>query len=146
MSPESYSLATSPDDPTVLKERWVACLSDGTTIHENAVEDELAAWTRLSHYCKDAGLSINSLSLLIAGTEIKLPEGQEGYLQKKVAWASPGAQGVRKCIGYVLAGRALIYEVSSDRDSVVIRGVDPGEPFTIYSKHIRDGMEKYAVA
>lgn len=137
----NYNLARSVNSK-VPKERWVASLSNGETIHENHVEGFPSAWERLKAYCEDNNLSITNLRLLIANTEVKLPSGQEGYLQKKIAWTNMVLGGVRKCIGYVQNGLSLIYEISSDGDSIVRRGKDPGEPFVIYRKDIRDATSK----
>lgn len=139
--PNLYGLADCVDS-TVPKERWIASLSTGQTIHENHREGLKPAWERLARYCEETGVSITNLRLLIAGTEIKLPAGQQGYVQKKVAWSNMVQGGVRKCIGYVQDGRALIYEASSDGDSLTIRGTDPGAPWTIYRKDIRDAVAK----
>lgn len=136
-----YALARSVDS-SVPKERWVASLSNGETIFENHVKGRGPAWQRLADYCVANGLSVTNLRLQIAGVEIKLPANQEGYIQKKVAWTNMVQQGVRKCIGYAQGGLSLIYEVSSDKDSMVIRGKDPGQPWTIYRKDIRDAIAK----
>jgi hypothetical protein len=135
-----FHLSTSVDS-TVPPERWIASLSNGETIHENIVHGAPPAWERLRLYVMDKAVSITCLRLLIAGTEVKLPRGAEGYLQKKIAWTNLKQSGVKKCIGYTQGGRALIYEVSSDRDSVTKRTVDPGDPFTIYRKDIRDAKK-----
>lgn len=124
--------------PTVPKERWVASLSNGETIYEDEKRGLNPAWERLAQYCEDNDLSITNLRLHIANTEVKLPSGQQGYLQKKVAWTVSGViSGVRKCIGYVQNGLALIYEVDTTRGSRTLRTQDPGEPFTIYNAEIR---------
>lgn len=125
--------------PNVPKERWVASLSNGETIYEDVTPGEKPAWERLARYVEDNELSITALRLHIANTEVKLPSGQEGYLQKKVAWTLGGVVGgTRKCIGYVQKGLALIYEVDTTSGSRTQRTVDPGEPFTIYRADIRN--------
>jgi hypothetical protein len=134
---QEYGLAKTVDS-TVPKERWIASLSNGETVHENVIKNDRPAWERLTDYILDNNLSITCLRLIIAGTEVKLPSGAEGYLQKKIAWTNMVQSGVKKCIGYTQAGLALIYEVSSDRDSITKRTVDPGAPFTIYRKDVRD--------
>ena len=122
----------------VPKDRWVASLSNGETIYEDERKNEPPTWERLSSYCERHGLSITNLRLHIANTEVKLPSGQQGYIQKKVAWTVSGViGGVRKCIGYVQNGRALIYEVDTERGSSTLRTVDPGAPFTIYHADVR---------
>jgi len=132
-----YKLAKKVDD-TVPSDRWIASLSNGETIYENNLEDADPAWVRLSRYVENEGLSITNLRLQIANTEVKLPPGQEGYIQKKIAWGfSNNYGGITKCIGYAQAGRALIYEVDQTRGSRTFRGLDPGSPMTIYRADIR---------
>lgn len=125
-------------DIDVPKNRWIASLSNGETIYEDEKKGEVPAWARLAQYCEDKELSITNLRLQIAGTVVKLPSGQQGYLQKKVGWSLSGViSGVRQCIGYAQDGLALIYEVDIQRGSRTLRTTDPGEPFTIYRTDIR---------
>lgn len=125
-------------DSTVPFNRWVASLSNGETIFENEIPGEDPSWVRLARYVEDNGLSITNLRLQIGGTEVKLPAGAQGYIQKKVAWVlSNGTCGIRKCIGYCQDGLALIYEVDEARGSRTNRTVDPGSPQTIYRADIR---------
>lgn len=131
LTPLDFKLATSVDS-SVPKERWIASLSNGETIHENNFKHLVPAWERLSKFCEATGLYITKLRLLIAGTEVKLPSHQEGYLQKKIAWTTMQQNGVSKCVGYVQNGLALIYKVSSDKDFTSERTIDPGRPWTIY--------------
>jgi hypothetical protein len=128
-------------DATVPESRWVASLSNGETIYENNRKDLLPAWERLGEYCRDHDLWVTNLRLQIAGhqEEVKLPSGQQGYIQKKIAWTVGGTiGGVRHCIGYVQNGLSLLYEVDVKRGSRTIRPGDdgyrgdPGEPWTIY--------------
>jgi len=133
--------------PDVHKNRWVASLSNGETIFENVIKDETPAWTRLAKYCEDHDLSITALRLHIANTEVKVPSGREGYIQKKVAWTLSGViGGERLCIGYAEKGLALIYECDTQMGSRTLRTVDPGEPFTIYRADIRKARKTRAVA
>lgn len=139
---KDYGLARKVG-PHVPKERWVASLSNGETIHEDETPGLPPAWKRLAKYVEDHDLSITGLRLFIANTEVKLPSGQEGYIQKKVAWTLGGVVGgTRKCIGYTQQGHALIYEVDTTAGSRTTRGLDPGEPWTIYRKDIRDAVTK----
>ena len=136
-------------DRWVPRERWVASLSNGETIHEDLLPNVEPAWKRLGDYCKENKLSVTCLRMLIAGTEIKLPSGKDGYFQKKVAWATFTESGVKLCIGYVENGLTRTYKVGSNGDSQTIRPGDPhytgdpGEPFTIYRV---DQRNKYAAA
>jgi hypothetical protein len=133
----SHKLAKKVDD-TVPADRWIASLSNGETIYENSIEDELPAWTRLARYVEENDLSITNLRLQIANTEVKLPAGQEGYIQKSVIWGfSNQFSGVSKCIGYSQGKLSLIYQVDELKGSSTIRGLDPGAPWTIYRSDIR---------
>lgn len=132
-------VVTKKVDETVPKSRWIASLSNGETIYEDHKKDEGPAWERLARYVEQEGVSITNLRVQFeSGRMINLPAGQEGYIQKKKAWISSGAGGVMLCIGYAQKGRCLIHEASNDGDSVSIIGKDPGEPWTIYKKEIRD--------
>ena len=123
----------------VPESRWIASLSNGETIYEDQREDEEPAWVRLSLYVEQEDVSITALRVQFeSGRLINLPAGQEGYIQKKKAWITSGQGGVMLCVGYVSKGRCLIHEASNDGDSVSIMGVDPGSPWTIYSKKVRD--------
>lgn len=134
---DNYRLSRKVDI-NVPKNRWVASLSNGETIYEDEKKGEEAAWSRLARYCEDKDISITNLRLQIAGTEVKLPSGQQGYIQKKVGWSLSGViSGVRKCIGYTQDGLALIYEVDIQRGSRTLRTTDPGSPFTIYRADLR---------
>ena len=125
--------------PDVPKNRWVASLSNGETIFEDELKDQPPAWKRLAEYCEDHDLSITNLRLHILNTEVNLPSGQQGYIQKKVARTLSGViGGVRQSIGYAQDGLALIYEIDTSQGSKSMRTVDPGEPWTIYRKDIRD--------
>jgi len=131
-------------DRYVPKERWIASLSNGETIYDDRRSWCVPAWQRLAEYCYSGGLSITGLRVQIAGTEIKLPSGMDGYIQKKKAWATIEESGIKLCFGYVTNGLSLIHEIDSSGDSRTIRPGDeeykgdPGEPWTIYRKDIRD--------
>lgn len=127
-------------DEFVPKERWVASLSNGETIYEDRRPHLEPAWERLGKYCRENNLWLTNLRLHIRDTEIKMPAGMDGYIQKKVAWVTPSIGGVRLCVGYVNDGMVLLQEVCSTGDSRRIRPGhpdykgDPGEPFTIYKR------------
>ena len=123
----------------VPKSRWIASLSNGETIYEDNRDGEDPAWVRLAKYVEQEDISITTLRVQFeSGRLINLPAGQDGYIQKKKAWLTGGQGGVMLCVGYASKGRCLIHEASNDGDSVSIMGKDPGEPWTIYSKKVRD--------
>ena len=127
----------------VPKSRWIASLSNGETIFEDNRDNEEPAWERLKKYVEENDLSITNLRAQFeSGRSVPLPAGQEGYIQKKKAWLTTGSAGVMLCIGYVQGNRAGILEAANDGDSTTRLVKDPGEPWTIYRKDIRDAIAK----
>ena len=95
----NYYLSKSADE-FVPPNRWIASLSNGETIFEDKRPIE-ATWVRLTQYVKDKGLSITGFRIQFAnGLEVKMPSGQQGYIQKKKAWLTGGGGGVKWCVGY----------------------------------------------
>lgn len=121
--------------------RWVASLSNGETIFEDRMPDLKPAWSRLAEYVEYNDLSITNLRAQFGPGkgEIKLPAGAEGYIQKKKAWFSSAGSGDELLgIGYIQGNLCLINYAGASGDSFTERGVpDPGEPFSIYRKDIR---------
>jgi hypothetical protein len=119
-------------DEFVPKNKWIASLSNGETVFEDARPGEVAAWERLANYIKEHKLAITRLRVQIAGLEVDLPPNQEGYIQKKKV-ISTGAWTVKQlCVGHVQDGRALIHHLDENRGSQTVYDNDPGVPFTIY--------------
>lgn len=130
---------TKKVDENVPPNRWIASLSNGETIFEDCKPDEPIAWERLASYVVENDLSITQLRVQFQnGSEVKLPAKQEGYLQKKKVWSTGSVGGACYCIGYVGGGLSLIHELGPDMSSVTKYGDDPGEPWTIYRKDIRE--------
>jgi len=118
--------------------RWIASLSNGETIFEDRRKMK-PTWERLKEYIEANNLSITQLRAKVGRGELKLPKGnQEGYIQKKKAWSTGATGGICICIGYVQGGRAVIHELGSDMSSRSIYCEDPGEPWTIYRRDIRE--------
>lgn len=133
----NYNLSKSVDE-FVSHDRWIVSLSNGETIFSDTRPIE-PTWVRLARYVEDNNLSITGMRVQFKnGLEVKMPSGQEGYIQKKKAWLTGGGGGVKLCVGICKKGRAVIHEVSSDRDSRSVYCPDPGEPWTIYSKEVRN--------
>jgi len=127
----------------VPKSRWIASLSNGETIYEDHIEEVEPAWVRLSEYVEQEDVSITNLRVQFeSGRTINLPAGQDGYIQKKKAWLTGGSCGVMLCVGYIQGNKSMIHEASNDGDSVSILGPDPGEPWAIYKKEIRNAIQK----
>jgi len=123
-------------DKWVKQNRWIASLSNGETIFEDSRPIN-PTWERLAEYVEQYDLSITQLRVQIAGLTMKLPKGQDGYIQKKKAWTTGATGGCYLCIGHVQDNRAVIHEMGSDRSSITIYTKDPGEPWVIYKSSIR---------
>lgn len=130
---------TKKVDDNVPPNRWIASLSNGETIFEDCKPGEEIAWDRLRKYVHQNGLSITQLRVQFQNnSEVKLPANQEGYIQKKKAWSTGSTCGQAFCIGYASGGLSLIHEVDNNFSSKTIYGLDPGWPWTIQKKDIRD--------
>jgi len=136
-------VVTKKVDGSVPKSRWIASLSNGETIFEDHKDGLDPAWERLARYVEQEGVSITKLRAQFeSGRRIDLPAGQEGYIQKKKAWFTGSSGGVMLCVGYASKGKCLIHEASNDGDSFSAIQPDPGPPWTIYKKEIRDEMAR----
>jgi len=124
-------------DKFVPKNRWIASLSNGETIFEDARRGAQPTWVRLKEYLEENGLSITQLRVQIGGLEVKLPKNQEGYIQKKKIWSTGATSGACICVGYAQGGLAMIHELGADKSSRTKYCKDPGEPWTIYRADIR---------
>ena len=134
-------------DEFVPKTRWIVSLSNGETIFEDHRKNVEPCWARLKDYVIQQDVSITGMRVEFnTGLHIKIPSGQEGYVQKKKAWLTPGGGGLKLCAGHVQQGKALIHEVSSAGDSQSNIVDDPGPPWTIYRKDIRDARIQSKVA
>ncbi len=126
-------------DEFVPKTRWIVSLSNGETIFEDNRNHQQAAWQRLASYVEANDLSITSMrAQFSSGLEIKLPPGQDGYIQKKKAWFTGQSGGLCLCVGYVQGDKSMIHEASADGASYSKIGADPGPPWSIYKKEIRE--------
>lgn len=126
-------------NPDVPKTRWIVSLSNGETIFEDHRKDQPPAWQRLAEYVEEEDLSITAMRVQFdSGLEIKLPSGQEGYIQKKKVWFTGQSGGLCLCVGYVQGDKSMIHEASSDGSSISKIVADPGPPWTIYKKEIRE--------
>jgi len=121
---------------SVPKDRWIASLSNGETIFEDELINEVSSWERLARYVKGNKLAITNLRLQVAGTEISLPPKQEGYIQKKRMQSTGGRSLLSKCIGYAQAGQSMIVMAGNDMSSETRYEPDPGPPVTIYRHDI----------
>ncbi len=130
---------TKKIDEHVPPNRWIASLSNGETVFEDCKPGLENAWLRLREYVETNNLSITQLRVQFNnGSEVKLPSNAQGYLQKKKAWSTGSQSGACYCLGYVDSGLSMIHELGPDMSSVTKYGSDPGEPWTIYRKDIRE--------
>lgn len=128
----------------VPENRWIASLSNGETVFEDNMPGLKNAWERLRDYVEENGLSLTQLRVQFKnGSEVKLPPNQEGYFQKKKAWSMGSVGGMAHCIGYVGGGLSLTHELGPDFSSLTKHGTDPGEPWVIYRKDIREAKRGY---
>lgn len=119
-------------DENVPKSRWIASLSNGETIFEDAIKDLPPTWERLSDYIIKNKLAITNLRAQLGHLEVTLPPKQEAYIEKKKLISTVGMTKRFLCIGYVQGSLCQIHQLSEDGDSVSGIGPDPGPPFTIY--------------
>lgn len=74
-------LAFNAQDPCIPADRWIATLSDGTTVFQNDIPGKPTAWVRLQVYLEERGLHITNLRLQACGLNITLAphDAVEGY-------------------------------------------------------------------
>lgn len=98
MSRVSFEVA--PNTPRL---RFLASLSDGTTVIEDSRQGELHAWFRLQDYLREHdGLKITALRVQNGDMEFCLPSGQEGYaFAKRVIYVFQAGQVNAVGVGYL---------------------------------------------
>jgi hypothetical protein len=81
-------LAFNSDSPYVMPDRWIASLSDGSTVFEDRVPNKPSAWIRLKTALKESGLHITRLRLQAYGKLIQLPPLKDptGNIQFRGYW------------------------------------------------------------
>jgi len=106
--------------------RWIASLSDGTTVFEDVTPQEISSWLRLREYVRLHGLKITNLRLEAYGRRVLLVPYRDaedcpqinGYWHSKKMHALMTASGIiegRECgIGYVKAREIIITWVNQD--------------------------------
>jgi len=112
------------NDPSV--SRWIASLSDGSTVFEDTTPHERTAWARLRDYVDIHKLKVTGLRLEVYGRRILLvpykdDEGRpqlNGYFQSKRISALMGVGGVFETqdsgIGYLKGKHVTISWVHPD--------------------------------
>ncbi len=105
--------------------RWIASLSDGSTVFEDLVPGESSAWVRLGEYVKHHKLKITNLRLEAYGRNlVLLPyKDAEGNPQINGYWHSKGMSALlyngvvefKKCgIGFIKGKQVIISWVHED--------------------------------
>ncbi len=106
--------------------RWIASLSDGSTVFEDRTPNEMSAWIRLSNYIKLHRLKITNLRLEAYGKRVVLipHKSTDNIAQLNGYWHSrrinslldgSGVKEYYDCgIGYLKAFEVFITWVSQD--------------------------------
>jgi len=82
------SFVVNSDTPEM---RFLASLSDGTTVIQDAPNGQPHAWLRLVDYVKQNNLNITGLRLVYKNHQITLPSNQNGYyFSKRIMTVYPG--------------------------------------------------------
>lgn len=82
--------------------KWIASLSDGSTVVEKWIKGEVSPWSKLKEVCKTKGVKITQLRLQVNGKTYTSIKGAEGYFQSHwIAQDDSGAIFSRSGIGYV---------------------------------------------
>ncbi len=84
------NLSFRADGPGVEADRWIASLSDGTTVFEDRIPNIPSSWIRLQEHCKRNRLNITRLRLQARGILVQLPpwKGEDGKPQLEGYWHS----------------------------------------------------------
>lgn len=113
------NLAFRADSPYVEANRWIASLSDGTTVFEDRTPNIASSWIRLQEHVKANRLRITRLRLQAHGVLVQLPPLRDdhdniqldGYWHSKrhTAWLDPNLpQTLDMGVGYIQDGRLYI--------------------------------------
>ena len=120
--------------------RWIASLSDGSTVFEDVTPHELSAWLRLKAYVEQHGLKVTNLRLEAYGRNVTLVPYRDdedrpqinGYWHSKQLGSLVHGGGVTERLSYgigILKGRELwitwISEGGGTRQEV--RAYRPGD-------------------
>jgi hypothetical protein len=128
----SHPLAFSTKHPYVpntkdyRQSRWIASLSDGSTVFEDRTPNIKSAWRRLREYVEYQGLKVTGLRLEAYGRQINLVPYRDGagnpqlngywHSKRMNALLTSGGviEGQEVGIGFLKAGELVITWVSED--------------------------------
>jgi len=84
------NLSFRADGNCVESNRWIASLSDGSTVFEDRIPNAPSAWIRLQNYLKSEKLYITRLRLQAYGVLVQLPplRDESGAIQFDGYWHS----------------------------------------------------------
>jgi hypothetical protein len=84
------NLSFRADCPGVEADRWIASLSDGTTVFEDRIPNVPSAWIRLQQHCRENRLNVTRLRLQARGLLVQLPSWKDdnGVIQLDGFWHS----------------------------------------------------------
>lgn len=84
------NLSFRADGNCVESNRWIASLSNGTTVFEDRIPNIPSAWIRLQEYLKSEKLYITRLRLQAYGLLVQLPplRSEDGLIQLDGYWHS----------------------------------------------------------
>jgi hypothetical protein len=107
-NPELVSFAAGQYTPDV---KYIASLSDGTTVLQDERPSDIASWSRLGLYLSaNPGLKITGLKLVCGTTEFVMPANQAGYFfgNKAMAVFPSGGQAQFRGVGYYDGSKVTI--------------------------------------
>jgi hypothetical protein len=113
-------VATNTTDFNVPENKWIASLSDGTTVFDDiGPPGTISAWRRLKAHVSNHKLKLTGLRLQAFGQTISLPPGSEGYWHSKRVSAIVGSgshdfTSYDFAVGYVAEGYIHITWVCQD--------------------------------
>ena len=92
------------------QDAWIANLSNGTTVVEHWLPDDLSPWIRLMDWCKQSDLYLTNLRLTVCSRTIALRPRASGYWQMHQCAYLFSVEDVpiSRGIGFVESGRVKI--------------------------------------
>ena len=118
--------------------KWIASMSDGSTIIEKWEPGKASPWIRLKRLCKEKNLKITQLRLQVNGKTYTAVKGADGYFQAYfVSQDVGGKQTTRRGIGYVDNSHLHILWVDDKTNDVwcEVRGLESGA--IIFNKDVK---------
>jgi len=98
--------------------RWIASLSDGSTVFEDFTPGETAAWKRLRTYIRNNSLQITNLRLEVYGQATTMKpakSGVDGYWHcNKMASLNGAKEWSHRGVGYVEGDKVYITWIRDD--------------------------------